>query len=129
MGWDQAATPPIRSGSYCLCFLRGSGVGDLRAVIVVELEDWPSLVVEIDGLPRSIGFLGSGVAVAPARSVLTSPTFCGEIFRGVGFGGATDGCGLRTDGSLFGARRVIELIQTLYFAAQSCMQIECASPA
>ena len=92
MGWDQAATPPIRSGSYCLCFLRGSGVGDLRAVIVVELEDWPSLVVEIDGLPRSIGFLGSGVAVAPARSVLTSLTCWGEIFREVGFGGATEGC-------------------------------------
>jgi hypothetical protein len=64
----------------------------------------------------------SGDIVDEAFVVLTPRTRSGETFRGVGLGGATDGCEVTPAGRLSGAPRLMALIHRLYCCAQSCMQ-------
>jgi len=58
-----------------------------------------------------------GDGVAGAFSVLTAPTACGEIFLGVGFGGATCGC-WACPGSIVVADRRTEKTQVRYVSLQ-----------
>jgi hypothetical protein len=101
-------------------FFWGDGVGVAVAEVFV-LTDVPAPTAG-NGFPVSIDFVGDAVAVA--RSVVTPPTDCGEIFLGVDFGGAT--CGgedIPPETLSRGARRGTTLsTHALYFLSHSCLQ-------
>ena len=91
-------------------FLAGFGVGVGEALLEVTVGADVELEADFCGEIVDVAFVW-----------LTPPTRSGEIFRGVGLGGATGGGEAAPRNSPFAARAIAPM-HRLYFCAQSCMQ-------